>query len=124
MVLISTSGALGRYITLPPTYTILLRAILAGLFLYLFCKWRGIDLHLNTLVKNKNIALSGLLMGAHWVTYFYSLQLSNVAIGLLSIYTHPIIASFLEPFLLRTRFQKIHVVLALLVLVGIFFPGT
>lgn len=65
--------------------------------------------------------VGGCLMGIHWVTYFYSLSLSSVAIGMLSIYTYPVITTFLEPLLLKTRFSKMHLGLAVLVLFGIYF---
>jgi len=121
MILISTSGALGRYIILPPALTIFWRAILAAVFLFLYCKWRKINLF-KTLGKDKwSILLGGLLMGGHWISYFYSLKLSNVAIGLLSIFTYPVLTSFLEPLLLKTKFQKVHLLLALLVLIGLYF---
>lgn len=121
MVLISTSGVLGRYITLPPALTIFWRALLAAIFLFLFCKWKKIVLFKSFKKDSGSIILGGILMGAHWITYFYSLQLSNVAIGMLSIFTYPIFTSFLEPILLKTQFQKVHLLLALLVLIGIFF---
>ncbi|MGB3144044.1 MAG: DMT family transporter, partial [Maribacter sp.] len=61
------------------------------------------------------------LMGAHWITYFYALQLSTVAIGMLSLFTYPVITAFLEPILLKTKFQRVHILLALLVLTGMYF---
>lgn len=60
-------------------------------------------------------------MAAHWVTYFYALQLSNVAIGMLSIFTYPVMTALLEPILLKTKFQASQLLLAGIVLVGIFF---
>ena len=60
-------------------------------------------------------------MGLHWIFYFYSLRLSNVAIGMLSLFTYPIITSFLEPLILKTKLQRIHLLLGLLVLGGIYF---
>ncbi|WP_235016233.1 DMT family transporter [Aquimarina sp. AU474] len=120
MLLISTSGALGRYIDMPVPVIIGFRAILAGILLFMYCKWRGMSFK----VSNKDrlvIILSGVLMGLHWVTYFYALKLSNVAIGMLSIFTYPVITALLEPIILKTKFQKIHILLTLLVLVGIYF---
>lgn len=67
------------------------------------------------------VILSGVLMGLHWVTYFYALQMSNVAIGMLSMFTYPVWTAFLEPILLKTKFQKIHLLLAVLVLCGVYF---
>ncbi|MEB8345640.1 DMT family transporter [Flavobacteriaceae bacterium KMM 6898] len=120
MLLVSTSGALGRFIDLPVPITIASRAILAFMLLWLFCKWRGISLRLD----NKDflpVIMSGILMGLHWITYFYALKLSNVAIGMLSLFTYPVITSLLEPILLKTKFLKIHLVLGIMVLGGIYF---
>ncbi len=120
MLFVSTSGALGRYIDMPVPVIICFRALFAGILLYIFCRWKGISF--KTSSKDRPmIILSGILMGLHWVTYFYSLKLSNVAIGMLSIFTYPVITALLEPVLLKTRFQKVHLLLALLVLIGIYF---
>jgi drug/metabolite transporter (DMT)-like permease len=60
-------------------------------------------------------------MSGHWVTYFFALQYSNVAIGILSLFTYPIVTAFLEPMLLKTRFSKSHLALGVLVLMGVYF---
>jgi len=120
MLFISTSGALGRYIDMPVPVIIGFRALIACLLLFGYCKWKGFSF--STASKDRStIFLSGVLMGLHWITYFYSLKLSNVAIGMLSIFTYPVITALLEPILLKTKFQKIHLLLALLVLIGIYF---
>jgi drug/metabolite transporter (DMT)-like permease len=64
--------------------------------------------------------IGGLFLGAHWVSYFYALKLSNVAIGVLSLYTFPVITAMLEPLFVKTRFNPIHIVLGLMVLLGIY----
>ena len=45
-------------------------------------------------------------MGTHWIIYFISLKLSNVAIGMLSVFTYPVITAFLEPILLGNKFKS------------------
>src|SRR6056297_89546 len=120
MIFIGTSGALGRYVDLPVPVTIASRAILAFLLLVLFCKYKGISLHIKSALRGA-VLISGLLMGLHWVTYFYALQWSSVAIGMLSLFTYPVLTAFLEPLLLKTAFQKIHLVLGAMVLIGIYF---
>lgn len=121
VLLISTSGVLGRYITLDPVTTIFYRCILAVFVFYLYCRWKKIDLK----IENKNdllkLILGGLLMGGHWITYFYSLKFSSVAIALLSLFTYPVITAFLEPILFKTKFNKVHIALGILVLAGIYF---
>ncbi|WP_103072633.1 DMT family transporter [Aquimarina sediminis] len=120
MLLISTSGALGRYIEMPVPVIICFRAIIAAILLFVFCRWKGISFRTGS--KDRlTIILGGILMGLHWITYFYALKLSNVAIGMLSIFTYPVITALLEPILLKTKFQKIHLLLGILVLIGIYF---
>ena len=60
-------------------------------------------------------------MTTHWVTYFYALQWSNVAIGMLSLFTYPVITALLEPLILKTKFQKHHLILGFIVLIGVYF---
>ena len=121
VLLISTSGVLGRYITLNPVVTIFFRCIIAVLVFYLYCRWQKIDLKIENKGHLLKLILGGILMGAHWVTYFYSLQFSSVAIALLSLFTYPVITAFLEPILFKTKFNKEHIALGLLVLAGIYF---
>lgn len=117
---ISTSGALGRYISLPVPLTIASRALIACVLIYLFCKWKKFDFKIQK-YDLRSVLLSGVLMGIHWVTYFYSLQMSNVAIGMLSLFTYPVITSLLEPLLLKTKFQGIHLLLGVMVITGTVF---
>ena len=119
ILLISTSGALGKYIAVPIPITIGSRAFIAALLLFVFIKWKK----QKATVNNEDrvvIYTGGLLMGIHWITYFYALQLSNVAIGMLSLYTYPVITAILEPLILKTKIQKHHVLLALVILIGIY----
>jgi drug/metabolite transporter (DMT)-like permease len=119
MLCISTSGALGRYVDLPVPVTTASRGLLAFLVLLVFCRWKGISLK----VYRKDmpiVLLSGILMALHWIFYFYALKWSNVAIGMLSLFTYPVITAFLEPILLKTKFQSIHLLLGALVLGGIY----
>ena len=120
VLIISTSGTLGRYIELSVPVIIFLRAFIGGSFLYIFCKWKKLSFKIN--VKDyKTIFFSGVLMGMHWITYFISLKLSSVAIGMLSVFTYPIITSFLEPIMLNSKFKKSNLLLGLMVVVGIYF---
>ncbi|MBC3845979.1 EamA family transporter [Winogradskyella echinorum] len=119
-IFISTSGALGKYINMPTSVIIWWRAILAAIFLLLFCWYKGINLKINYGKDRWTFFIAALLMGAHWITYFYALKLSNVAIGMLSIFTFPVIIALLEPLFSKTKLDPIHIVLGLMVLLGIY----
>ena len=120
IIFMSTSGALARYINLPVPVVIASRALLGGIFIYLFCRWKGFSLK----IQKKDwgvLTFSGILMGLHWITYFYSLVLSSVAVGMISLFTFPVITSLLEPLILKKKFQKVQILLGLLTLVGVYF---
>lgn len=117
---ISTSGVLGKYIAMPSEVIVWFRSAFAMVFLYVFCRFKKIDVKIKS---NKHIVpfiVSGIFMAAHWITYFYALKLSNVAIGMLSLYTFPVMIAFLEPLFLKVKFDPIYIVLGLLVLLGLY----
>ncbi len=121
MLFISTSDVLGRYISMPPPVTIWIRCLLAMVILGVFCWYQKAGLKTASNKDWKTIALSGVFLGAHWITYFYSLQLSNVAIAMLSLFTYPVITALLEPVFFKTKLNTKHVLLGVIVLVGIYF---
>jgi drug/metabolite transporter (DMT)-like permease len=110
---------MGRYITLAPPVTIWWRCAIGVLFLYLYCKWAKIDLKFDPRKDGIQYFISSFLLVGHWVTYFYSLHFSNVAIAFITLYTYPAITAVLEPLFLKMRLQKIHLILGLMVLVGV-----
>ena len=119
IVLISTSGALGKYIDMPVPAVIWWRCIIALVLLYAYCSYKKISLKLHRKKDWPGFILSALLMGGHWISYFYSLKLSNVAIALLSLYTYPILTALLEPLFFKTKLDLTHLVLGGLVILGI-----
>ena len=75
--------------------------------------------------KDYGIAiLLGVVVGIHWVTYFASMQMAGVTIGIIAFFTYPVITVFLEPLLNRSRVKSKpkakDVVIAFIVLIGIF----
>ena len=120
VLFISTSGVLCRWIALPPEVSIFWRSLIAIPLLIVILKLGKQSLGAVFQWEPKLI-LAGLFMGTHWVTYFYALQWSNVAIGMLSLFTYPVITAFLEPLFFKTRFEKRHLFVGGLTLSGIYF---
>lgn len=119
-IFMSTSGALGKFIDLPTPVIIWFRSALAAVFLFMYCRYKKISITIKSFKDAPSIILSALLMGAHWLTYFHALKLSNVAIGMLSLFTFPVITALLEPVFTKSKFNPIHIVMALMVLLGIY----
>lgn len=119
-IFISTSGALGRYIDMPTPVIIWWRSALAAIFLLLFCYYKGINLKIENNKDRWTFVLASIFMGAHWITYFYALKLSNVALGMLSLFTFPVLIALLEPLFTKVKFDPIHIILGIIVLIGIY----
>jgi drug/metabolite transporter (DMT)-like permease len=117
---ISTSGVLGKYIAMPAEVIVWFRSIFATIFIYIFCRFTKVDLKVKTKKDWIPFILSAIFMAAHWITYFYALKISNVALGMLSLYTFPVITAFLEPLFVKTKFNPIHILLGGLVLIGLY----
>jgi len=118
---ISTSGALGKYIAMSPPVIIWWRSIIAALFIYLYCRYKKINLKIESKKDLVNLIIGGLFLAIHWITYFYALKLSNVAIGMLSLFSYPVITALLEPLFIKVKLDPVHLLLGFIVLIGIFF---
>lgn len=119
-LLISTSGVLGKYIAMPSEVIIWFRSAFAMIFLFGFCRYKKINLTVLTMRTHVPLIISSLFMAAHWISYFYALKLSNVALGMQSLFTFPVITALLEPFFLKTKFNPVHLILGTIILIGIY----
>lgn len=119
MVLLGGTALFSQIIALPALNITLGRSLFAFgilLFIILIGKER---VRLN---KPKDYAfalLLGSLMAAHWVTYFAAMQYAGVSVGIIALFTFPVITVFLEPFFEKKRLYLRDVVSALTVLTGI-----
>ncbi|SDG85293.1 DMT family transporter [Winogradskyella thalassocola] len=119
-ICLSTSGPLGKFIDMPTPVIIWWRSILAVIILFSFCIYKGINLKIANKKDRVTFFMAALLMGGHWIFYFYALKLSNVAIGMISLFTFPVIIAILEPLFSKVKLDPIHIVLGLMVLLGIY----
>ncbi|WP_456441058.1 DMT family transporter [Psychroserpens sp.] len=120
-IFISTSGALGKYIDMPIPVIIWWRCALASVFIFVYCKYKKVKLKIHTGPDKLTFIISAIFLGAHWITYFYALKVSNVAIGMLSLFTFPLITAIIEPLFSKVKFDPMHLLLGGLVLLGVFY---
>ncbi len=64
--------------------------------------------------------ISGVFLTAHWVTYFFALQISTVALAMLSMFTYPVITVLFEPIYLNKPFRFIQIPIAFIALAGVY----
>jgi drug/metabolite transporter (DMT)-like permease len=95
------------------------RSVFACMLLFLVAKLMGEGWRLNS-KKDYFIAFSlGIIMAVHWVTYFMAMQYSSVSVGIIALFTFPVITVLLEPYFEKIALVWQDIVSALVVLVGI-----
>jgi drug/metabolite transporter (DMT)-like permease len=96
------------------------RSLPACLFLFAYVKLSGESLKLNN-PKDYLIAMGlGIIMAVHWVTYFAAMQYSSVSVGIIALFTFPVITVLLEPLFEKIKLMWQDLASAIVVLVGIF----
>lgn len=96
------------------------RSLPACIILFLVVKLSGESLKLNN-QKDYLIAMGlGIIMAVHWVTYFAAMQYSSVSVGIIALFTFPVITVLLEPFFEKIRLVWQDLASAIVVLIGIF----
>ncbi len=118
---ISSSGVLGSLMTLPAALTILLRCFVAIFFLFLFSKLSRASLKIDYKNHKGYFFGSGALLAIHWVTYFYAIQLSGVAVAMISLFSYPVITTLLEPLFFKNRITLRNFLASIVVLLGLYF---
>lgn len=73
------------------------RALFSVLILGLFFWLRGKSVSYRSFKDFLSVFGIGILFALHWVTYFHSIQVSTVAVGMLSLFTYPVFSAILEP---------------------------
>ena len=118
--LMSTSAVLGRYILASSTLVTLWRCAIGGLCLFVIGKLFRESFHFDWKRHGWIMIVTSVLMAAHWTTYFYSLDYSNVSIALLTLYTFPAITASIEPIYYRRKIPVRDVILAGFVLLAVY----
>ena len=96
-----------------------LRCVVAALVLALIVKASKSKLRLHS-SKDYFVAIGlGIVVSLHWVTYFSSMQLSSIAIGMIAFFTYPVMTVLVEPIFTGNKIKKGDVVSGLIVLLGV-----
>lgn len=114
------AGVLGKLSVLPAPLIVFGRVFFAGLVLLAVCAFQRIPLRPRSGRDGLILFGLGALLALHWTAFFQAINVSSVAIGLLSYSSFPLFTAVLEPLLLHQRPSRVQIVAALLILPGIY----
>lgn len=118
--LFGMSGLFGKFIAASPLFIVLGRTLFAAMALGLYARavsgtrLSGFSRHTLGLFM-----LQGALLAVHWYFFFLSIQLSSVALGLVTFSTFPLFVTFMEPLAFREPLKRRDIFTAVAVFSGI-----
>jgi len=113
------TSTLGRLITLPAPLLVFWRTALAAIIMVL---WLIISKRAPVAMSRRNTVRAlgvGIILGLHWMTFFGSIQLSNISICLAGMASTSFFTSMTEPFFEKRRPHLSELLLGLMVIPGL-----
>ncbi|MCW8090883.1 DMT family transporter [Alteromonas sp. ASW11-130] len=120
VVLLGGTALFSHLIPLNATDITIGRSVFACLALFIYLLWTGESLKLARSRDYFTAFGLGALMAAHWVSYFAAMQYASISVGLIALFTFPVITVFMEPFFEAVKLKWQDVVSAIVVLTGIY----
>ncbi len=120
VLLFGFAGLFAKWVNLPAAILVFGRVFFAALFLFLYLLFTKKSFWLKTKNDYLSLFLAGVLLAFHWFTFFYSIQISSVAIGILGVSTFSIFSALLESFFFKEKFCYKNLIPATLSVLGIY----
>ena len=121
---VSLTGLFGKFLTIAPLLIVQGRSIFAfGTLLIALVVMRK-KLFFQDYREWIWLMVSGSILGIHWIAFFEAIQVSTVAIGLLSFASYPLFTTLLEPLFFKEVLRRKNVVAALIVICGLAIMAT
>ena len=112
------TGILGKEISLESDQLVWWRTFIAAIAMGLFAIFTGRSLRVERKELLAYIGV-GLLTAAHWICFFGSIKVSNVSTALAIISTTSFFVAIVGPFIRKTSFSMLEVVLGIIVIIGL-----
>lgn len=125
VMLLGMSGLFAKLIDLPALDIIAYRSFFTAILLAFLLKLFKQNIKLRSWYDYKVALVLGVLAAIHWLTYFMSIQMTSVAVGMIALFTYPVITVLIEPLFRKQLPQLKDICISLIVLFGIslLFPG-
>jgi len=117
--LLSLNGLFAKSIQLDSTSITHLRSVIAALGIACLLLIRRHSLTLPTIKTSIIVYGLGVILGLHWVTFFHAMQVSSVAVGIIALFSYPVLTVLIEPFFRHSSPKGIDIAAAIIVFIGV-----
>ena len=119
VLLYGFTAILGRLISLSAADLVWYRIIIAVSVLLIYARFKGLKFRIPRVDLIK-IALVGLVVVCHWITFYRAIKVSNVSVALGCFASTTLFASILEPIVMRRRVRFLEVFIGLVIIAGLY----
>jgi drug/metabolite transporter (DMT)-like permease len=119
-LLFGLAGLFGKWLTLSPLLIVLGRVFFASLALGALLWWKRQNPRDILRTQAALLILLGAILAVHWGAFFQAIQVSSVAVGLLSYSCFPVFTVMLEPLFFSEHLDRKSLLAAAFSLSGVF----
>ncbi|TCK66606.1 EamA domain-containing membrane protein RarD [Winogradskyella wandonensis] len=113
------TAILGELISIGSFALVWYRMLIAGILMYGYIRITKKNLRITKRLLFQ-LSIAGLIIAAHWITFFEAINQSNVSITLAMFSSGAFFASFVEPLIFKRRILYYEILFGIIVIIGIF----
>ncbi|WP_338762315.1 DMT family transporter [Bernardetia sp. ABR2-2B] len=111
------TAILGKWVTIPAVETVLYRTLISAIVLAFFVKKNEWKISSKFIFQ---LLFTGMIVGAHWITFFAAAKVANVSICLVGLSTASLWTAFIEPVFNKKKVKLYEVFLGLVIIGGLY----
>ena len=119
VLLFGLAGLFGKFLFLPALVIVFGRTFFAALTLSAILFYSKTQIRTKSIQDFTVLILLGLILAIHWTTFFHAIQISTVAVGLLTFSTFPVFVTFMEPYFFKEKLRRFDMLTAGSVVLGL-----
>ena len=119
VLLFGIAGLFGKFLFLSPLVIVFGRTSFAALTLSAILFYSKTQIRTKTIQDFTVLILLGIILAIHWITFFHAIQMSTVAVGLLTFSTFPVFVTFMEPYFFKEKLRRFDLLTAASVVLGL-----
>ena len=113
------TAILGELITISAIPLVWFRMLIASILVFIYIKVSKTDISISPKSVIK-LVFAGIIIALHWITFFGSIDASNVSIALAMFSTGAFFASIIEPIVFKRKTIWYEMIFGILVIIGVF----
>jgi len=119
VLLFGLAGLFGKLLSLSPFFIVLGRTFFAALTLSAALCYSKTPIRPKSKQDLAMLVFLGIILAIHWTTFFHAIQISTVAVGLLTFSTFPVFVTFMEPCFFKEKLRRFDILTAGFVVLGL-----